>query len=1057
MARIPNEEIERLKSEVSVQRLAEARGIELKRHGGNLIGLCPFHDDKTPSLVITPEKNLWHCMGACQSGGSVIDWVMRAHGISFRLAVEMLRADMPAIDPTPVARRGRQQGPVAKHSTTTKLPVLANESAEDAVLLREVVDYYHATLKQSPEALAYLQRRGLTNAEMIDHFKIGFANRTLGYRLPAKNRTTGAAMRGQLQQLGILRESGHEHFNGSIVIPIFDGEHRVAEMYGRKITDNLREGTPKHLYLPGPHRGVFNADALAASKEIILCEALIDALTFWCAGFRNVTASYGVEGFTDEILEAFRAHGTRRVYIAYDRDDAGERAAGKLAERLLDAGIECYRVLFPKGMDANEYALKMTPASQSLALVLRNARWMGAPAVPRQNIECSGREIDAPTLATASANVGVREIIEEEADAEPLEAQPSTESPEAFPPLVANSGSPLASPPPPATASPSSRTPPIAKDDLTYRYGDRTYRVRGFHKNAAAETLKLNVLCMRDGGGAFHIDTVELYSARQRAAYVAQAAQELGVEPGVVQRDLGELLLALETLQATRAASTDTNAPVERRTLSEAERNSALALLRDPHLLDRILDDFDRCGTVGERTNKLVGYLAATSRKLDQPLAIVIQSTSAAGKSSLMDAVLALMPEEDRIQYSAMTGQSLFYLGETDIRHKILAIVEEQGAERASYALKLLQSEGELTIASTSKDPATGRLVTQQYRVEGPVMIFLTTTAIEVDEELLNRCIVLTVDEGREQTRAIHARQRTAQTLEGILARAEKDHVVKVHRDAQRLLRPLLVVNPFAEKLAFLDHATRTRRDHPKYLTLIRTIALLHQHQREVKRVEHRGRVLEYIEATREDIAVANRLCHEVLGRSLDELPPQTRRLLEALDAMVTESCARLHMDRRDVRFTRREVRERTRWSDTQLKVHLERLVEMEYVIAYRGKQGQSYGYGLAYNGEGKDGAPFLGGLIDVSALDAETAVDATTMSTSRGSEGHFTGGGRPLVGDRSGGGRVGAAIVSQPNLPAERAVASTTGTNTHPGPTRVNGSYVAQSLLAAAISTRAE
>src|SRR5207247_8566350 len=104
-----------------------------------------------------------------------------------------------------------------------------------------------------------------------------------------------------------------------------------------------------------------------------------------------------------------------------------------------------------------------------------------------------------------------------------------------------------------------------------------------------------------------------------------------------------------------------------------------------------------------------------------------------------------------------------------DLKHKVLAIVEEEGAERASYALKLLQSEGELTIASTGKDPQTGRLVTQEYRVEGPVMIFLTTTAIEIDEELLNRCLVLSVDENREQTRRIHQLQRQRETLEGRL------------------------------------------------------------------------------------------------------------------------------------------------------------------------------------------------------------------------------------------------------------------------------------------------
>ena len=141
-----------------------------------------------------------------------------------------------------------------------------------------------------------------------------------------------------------------------------------------------------------------------------------------------------------------------------------------------------------------------------------------------------------------------------------------------------------------------------------------------------------------------------------------------------------------------------------------------------------------------------------------------------------MDAVLAFMPEEDGCKYSAMTGQSLFYMGETDLKHKILAIVEEEGASRASYALKLLQSEGELTIASTGKDPETGKLVTQEYRVEGPVMIFSTTTAIELDEELLNRCLVLSVDESREQTRAIHRLQRQRRTLDGLCSASQRKH-----------------------------------------------------------------------------------------------------------------------------------------------------------------------------------------------------------------------------------------------------------------------------------------
>lgn len=262
MARIPDTEIERLKLEISLERLAESQGIALTRHGADLIGLCPFHNDHAPSLVISPKKNLWHCLGACQTGGSVIDWVMKTEGVSFRHAVELLRSDLPLAAAEPV-----------KHSTVRRLPPPVTFDADVRALLRQVIDYYHDTLKQSPEALAYLKARGLDHPEAIDRFKLGFANRTLGLRLPEKNRKQGEAMRTRLQTLGILRESGHEHFNGSLVIPVIDEQGNVTEIYGRKIRDDLRPGTPSHLYLPGPHQGVWNIEAFVPAREIILTES----------------------------------------------------------------------------------------------------------------------------------------------------------------------------------------------------------------------------------------------------------------------------------------------------------------------------------------------------------------------------------------------------------------------------------------------------------------------------------------------------------------------------------------------------------------------------------------------------------------------------------------------------------------------------------------------------------------------------------------------------------------------------------------------------------------
>ena len=433
--------------------------------------------------------------------------------------------------------------------------------------------------------------------------------------------------------------------------------------------------------------------------------------------------------------------------------------------------------------------------------------------------------------------------------------------------------------------------------------------------------------------------------------------------------------------------------------MTEDERTAALGLLNDPCLVERILADFARGGLTGEETNVLTAYLAATSRKLESPLGVVVQSSSAAGKSSLMDAVLAFIPDEDKVKYSAMTGQSLYYLGQTSLKHKVLALAEEEGAQRASYALKLLQSEGELTIASTGAD-ADGNLITQEYRVEGPTALMTTTTAIDVDEELMNRCLVLAVDEGRAQTRAIHAKQRAKRTLEGLKAKQEKERLLALHRNAQRLLQPLFVVNPYADRLTFLDDRTRTRRDHEKYLTLIDAIALLHQHQRPVKTLVQGERTISYIEATAEDIARATALAHEVLGRSLDELPPQTRRLLRLIVKMVDDRAAAQSCAHGDILFSRRELRDHAGLGDTQVRLHLGRLVELEYVLPHRGRQGQNFVYELLYDGA-DEAAPHLSGLIDPETL----SKNASTTPTSRGAEPCFAAPSRgenaPLSGGR--------------------------------------------------------
>ena len=512
--------------------------------GKDLACRCPWHEgDDTPSCIISPKTNLWHCFG-CDAGGTVIDWVMRLHRVSFRHACELLAKQHPALAAaaSPSAAAATAKLSQGKLRTAQSFSLVAGDQA----LLDQVIEFYHTTLKSSPEALEYLEKRGLGSLELIERFRLGYANRTLAYRLAPKQYKAGAEMRAALQRVGILRDSGHEHFNGSIVVPLFGGDgtdptaRPVVGAYARKLLDNLRAGTPKHLYLPGPHRGVFNREGLEGQPEIILCEALLDAMTFWAAGYRNVTSCYGVNGMTDELMSALETCGAQRILIAFDRDEAGDRGAEAVAKRLTAEGLDCFRLLFPKGMDANAYACAVKPADKTLGVVIRSAQWLGQGAKPANPHavsvadDVSAVHLSRDAISTDSAEQGaaVETVL-------PLAASSCA---------AADGGveakSTPALPELPAAAMPTPPEPqPAAQADerqINLTFGDRRYRVRGL-PTQLTEALKVNVLVTliaasaddksaTPDSAALHVDTLDLYQAKQRQVFAE--ARRRGAQGG---------------------------------------------------------------------------------------------------------------------------------------------------------------------------------------------------------------------------------------------------------------------------------------------------------------------------------------------------------------------------------------------------------------------------------------------------------------------------------------------------------------------------------------------
>jgi DNA primase len=861
---IAKEVIEQVKR-TDLVALVQAKGIELKKNGKSWFGLCPFHADKNPSLSINPIKNLFQCFG-CGAAGDAIRFVELFDQVDFKEAVRRLSDN--GFKPS-TAKPAADQ----KSCLTVK----------DRKLLARVIGHYQHTLGQDSRGLNYLkQERGIMDNQSIKDFGAGYANGTLLEILP-----DDPAIIKALKKIGILNAKGHEVFYNCVVFPLYGVKGGIESLYGRNIDD---DAGPTHLYLAGPRSGLVNRQAAARSQTIILTESIIDALTLYDQGFKNVIPIYGVNGLIDDHLQLLRK--IKTAYLVFDADEAGRQAAEAVSLRLKEKGIDCYPVTLPV-KDVNIFFKRHTPEQFEALLKAAN------PAGCEQSEKVSKREQSLYKDTDHGFIVG---------------------------------------------------------------FGGRQYEIKGIQR--ADTQLKVTVKASSDVSGnlPFELSTIDLYSSRSRTWFAKLCADLFAAAEELVREDIGRLLTLVEEYQPKQKQASTVEPTKE-------EKTQALALLKNPDMFTEILADLETLGVTGEATNKLVGYLAAVSRKLDEPLSVLIQSRSAAGKSTLQDAILSLVPDEDYVKYTRITDQALFYKDEDSLVNKILAIEEEVGMGGAAYSIRNIQSSKKITVAATGKDAATGKMKTEEYTVKGPVAVMITTTAAELEGETASRFLFLTIDESAKMTEAIHRMQRQAETLEGLVKKKKSEHIIKKHHSAQRLLKPLAVVNPYTEYLSYPNRSIRTRRDHKKYLGLMRTIAYLFQYQRKVKTVEVEGQPVEYIEVTLEDIDAANHLANQVLGQCLDELAPPSRTLLAGIYEMVKDLADKSGCPINDVYFTRRQIREHTGWTDWQIRSHIKQLEELEYLYARIGSKGKEYAYALNYRGQGEQGGKCYLNLTPVAEI----------------------------------------------------------------------------------------
>jgi DNA primase len=334
MQQVTKEGIERIKKANALAEIVAERGIEIKKKGKTLIASCPFHEEKTPSFVITPSRGLFHCFG-CDVSGDVIGFVTRIDKVTFPTALRTL-----------AGRAGLDLDKLMESKPNVSRPKAERTKNPPSLeILAKVVEHYHRTLCARPDAQEYLTRRGLTDPKLYEDFKLGYADGSLLKRVPKRGE-----LREQLVALGVITERGRELLGGCIVAPIPDPlTSEWTSLYGRGLKSD------RHCYLPGPFRGVVNYQAAKLASEIIFTESIVDALSFLQAGIRNAIPLYGANGFTADHLDLLKRESVESVVLALDNDEAGQKAAKSIKEKITSAGVSVRSLAFPDGIkDANE-------------------------------------------------------------------------------------------------------------------------------------------------------------------------------------------------------------------------------------------------------------------------------------------------------------------------------------------------------------------------------------------------------------------------------------------------------------------------------------------------------------------------------------------------------------------------------------------------------------------------------------------------------------------------------------------------------------------------------
>ncbi|GGX16322.1 hypothetical protein [Aquimarina muelleri] len=426
--------------------------------------------------------------------------------------------------------------------------------------------------------------------------------------------------------------------------------------------------------------------------------------------------------------------------------------------------------------------------------------------------------------------------------------------------------------------------------------------------------------------------SIDLYNDSQCEKLVRKCAERLEIGTSVIRKTLQELTKALENYRFLLTTQQSELQKPFSKTLTTSEEKEAIKFLKSKNLLEKTNDLIGKSGVIGEDTNRLLMYLIFTSRKTNNPLHCISLGSSGVGKTHLQSKVSELIPEEDKIEITVLSANAFYYFNRTELQHKLILIEDLDGAESVLYPLRELQSKKRITKTVVHKD-RKGTTKTIHLTVEGPVSVAGCTTQESIYEDNSNRSFLLYIDESEEQDIKIMKHQRLISA--GKLNEEEQCQSRLSLQNCQRVLKPIKVINRYAEFLELPQSVFKPRRTNSHYLQFIEVITFYKQWQRHRHYNEETGE--EYIETEIEDIQEANELINEVLLRKSDLLNGACRNFFELL---------KKYLQKEDKStFTNAEIRRVLRINPSNQKRYMIQLQLANLVRKAKGDKRKGYQY----------------------------------------------------------------------------------------------------------------